>query len=347
MKNQSTIKRFAASILALCLLLCSMPAAFAGNGDGTGGGKDQPLVLASSSIANGAENVSQTPRIVLTFSKNVVHFTVRDNNKTCFSMTDESGNSVPINVEMGDDQVDPSIKRIVTVVPQSALTPGTTYLLKIGGGITSKSGVSIGKDSYIAFTVAGEKPTTTEATTTAAPTTTKPITTKPTTTKPITTKPTTTKQTTTKPATTKPTTTKPATTKPATTKPATTAKAAAAVTTTTATTTKPTTTTAPVTTQAAPTTAATTAKTTTETTREVTTTEPATETQTQPATSVTSSESETAPEPVPETAAAAGKTTVVAQKTGVRFSPLFWILISAIAIIALFAVILIIKKKTK
>ena len=40
-----------------------------GNGDGTGGGKDQPLVLASSSISNGAENVSQNPQIVLTFSK--------------------------------------------------------------------------------------------------------------------------------------------------------------------------------------------------------------------------------------------------------------------------------------
>ena len=338
MKHQKTNKQIAALFFALCLLVCCALSAFAGdgsgggNGDGTGGGKGQPLVLASSSIANGAENVSQTPQIVLTFSKNVVHFTVRDNNKKCFSMTDESGNSVPINVEMGDDQVDPSIKRIVTIVPQSSLTPGTTYLLKIGGGITSKSGVSIGRDSYIAFTVAGEKPTTAPLTTTATPTTT--------------TKPTTTKPTTTKPATTKPATTKPTTTKPTTTKATATTRAAAAVTTTTATTTKPTTTT-PVTTEATTTTAASTTQTTTETTTEVTTTETTTETTSQTTTAVTSSESETDPEPVPKTVSASGKTNVVAQKTGVRFSPLFWILISAIAIIALFAVILIIKKKNK
>lgn len=339
MKHSKTIRCVSALMFALCLLLCSMMTAFAGdgsgggNGDGTGGGKGQPLVLASSSIANGSENVSQTPQIVLTFSKNVVHFTVRDNNKKCFSMTDEDGKSVAINVLMGDDQVDPSIKRIVTITPQSALTPGTTYLLKIGGGITSKSGVSIGRDSYIAFTVAGEKPTTAPLTTTATPTTT--------------TKPTTTKPTTTKPATTKPATTKPTTTKPTTTKATTTTRAAAAVTTTTATTTKPTTTTAPVTTEATTTTAVSTTQTTTETTTEVTTTETTTETTSQTTTAVTSSESETDPEPVPETVSASGKTNVVAQKTGVRFSPLFWILISAIAIIALFAVILIIKKKTK
>ena len=224
MKNQTAISRVAAFLFALCLVFCSAHSAFAvgGNGDGTGGGKGQPLVLASSSIANGAENVALNPKIVLTFSKNVVHFTVRDNNKTCFSMTDEGGNAVPIHVEMGDDQVDPSIKRIVTIVPQSTLTPGTTYLLKIGGGITSKSGASIGKDSYISFTTEGEKPAATTKPTTTKPTTTKPTTTKPTTTKPTTTKPTTTKPPTTKPTTTKPTTTKPTTTKPTTTKPATT-----------------------------------------------------------------------------------------------------------------------------
>ena len=96
MKHSKTIRCVSALMFALCLLLCSMMTAFAGdgsgggNGDGTGGGKDQPLVLASSSIANGSEDVSQNPRIVLTFSKNVVHFTVRDNNKKCFSMTDEA-----------------------------------------------------------------------------------------------------------------------------------------------------------------------------------------------------------------------------------------------------------------
>lgn len=160
MRQKKNVKRLFALLTVLVLLfVCAFTAlAGGGNGDGTGGGKDKPLELASSSIANGAEDVSRNPEIVLTFNKNVVNFTVKDNNKKCFSMTDEDGNNVPINVIMGDDQVDPSIKRIITITPRSPLTLGTTYLLKIGGGITSKSGVSIGKDSYIAFTVEGTKP---------------------------------------------------------------------------------------------------------------------------------------------------------------------------------------------
>ncbi|MBR3553141.1 MAG: Ig-like domain-containing protein [Clostridia bacterium] len=227
MKAQKAANRAAALVLALILLLSCAIAVTGegGNGDGTGGGKDKPLTLESSSIANGAENVSQNPQIVLTFSKNVVHFTVRDNNKQCFSMTDEDGNAVPIDVVMGDDQVDPSIKRIITIVPQNALTPGTTYLLVIGGGITSKSGVSIGRDSYISFTVAGEKPAPTEAPT-AKPSTTQPATTRPATTQPATTAPATTVPASTRPAATRPGTTAPAATQPAaTTRPATTAPA--------------------------------------------------------------------------------------------------------------------------
>ena len=202
-----------------------------GNGDGTGGGKDKPLVLDSSSIANGAKNVSQNPEIVLTFTKNVIHFTVRDNNKKCFELTDSSGSKVPIDVIMGDDQIDSSIKRIITIKPKSSLSPGETYLLKIGGGITSKSGVSIGRDTYISFTVEGTKETTTKPTTTR-PTTTHPTTTRPTTTRPTTTRPTTTRPTTTRPTTTRPTTTRPTTTRPTTTRPSTTAVTSSQTTTT-------------------------------------------------------------------------------------------------------------------
>lgn len=226
MNQTSSRKQILAGLFALLMLLSVICTAYAegGNGDGSGGGKDQPLTLVSSSVANGDTIDTATPEIELTFSKNVVHFTVRDNNMKCFSMTDEDGKNVPIEVIMGDDQVDPSIKRIVTVTPKSPLTPGKTYALKIGGGVTSKSGVSIGKDTYISFTVAGTPPKTTAAPTTKATTkpTTKPTTAKTTTEKatkpeptsaPTTAKPTTAKPTTTKAATTRRTTTKPATTK--------------------------------------------------------------------------------------------------------------------------------------
>lgn len=322
-------------LTALMILLSGVTTAFAGtgNGDGTGGGKDKPLELASSSIANGAKDVSQNPEIVLTFTKNVVHFTVRDNNQKCFSMTDSSGKAVPINVLMGDDQVDPSIKRIVTIKPQSSLTPGETYLLKIGGGITSKSGVSIGKDSYIAFTVAGETPTTT-----TKPTTTKPATTKPTTTKPATTKPTTTKPTTTNPTTTKPTTTKPTTTKATTTKPTTTA----AVTTTTAATTV---TTTVVTSTAANTETVSTVTTSTNETQEVVIDISETEiepTETEPL------EIETeATETTPATSAPTTAATTAAQKDTKTNgqNPIPYIITGGIIMIALIAVVQFIEKK--
>ncbi|MBR5112486.1 MAG: Ig-like domain-containing protein [Clostridia bacterium] len=169
----------AAVLIALSFVVPA--SAEGGNGDGSGGGKDKPLALESASIANGEQNVSLTPEIVLNFNKNVVHFTVRDNNMNCFSMTDSKGNSVPIDVIMGDDQVDPSIKRIVTIKPKSSLEPGETYLLKIGKDITSKSGVSLGRDTYISFTTAA-KPSTTKSTT-AKPSTTKSLQIKQTTTK--------------------------------------------------------------------------------------------------------------------------------------------------------------------
>lgn len=170
---KQTVTNRVIALLSVLVLLCAFAVtAVAGNGDGSGGGKDKPLTLASCSVPNGAQNVPKNPEIVLTFSKNVVHFTVRDNNKKCFTLTDANGADVPINVIMGDDQVDPSIKRIVTVEPKNPLAPGMKYLLKIGAGVTSKSGVSLGRDNYVSFTVAGESTTkqnTTKETTAKAP----------------------------------------------------------------------------------------------------------------------------------------------------------------------------------
>ncbi len=173
MRKKYETRRAVAALIAFFTLLTFACAAFAegGNGDGTGGGKDKPLALETSSITNGVQNVPVDAEIELNFNKNVVHFTVRENNMKCFSMTDGSGKSVPVEVIMGDDQVDPSIKRIVTVKPKNALEPGTVYMLKISKNLTSKSGVSLGKDTYISFTTAAKATTTTttaKATTTAA-----------------------------------------------------------------------------------------------------------------------------------------------------------------------------------
>ena len=138
MRYNKVLIHISALLAAACLLLCLTVSAFAegGSGDGSGGGKDKPLTLESSSIANGAQNVPVNPEIVLGFSKNVVNISVKENNKNCFSMIDSKGNSVPVDIIMGDDQVNPTqeIKRTITVKPAVSLDPGETYLLKISYG---------------------------------------------------------------------------------------------------------------------------------------------------------------------------------------------------------------------
>ncbi len=174
---------------ALLLVLVSVFPVYAEGGDGSGGGEnhDKPLVLDHCNITNGQENVPANARIELYFTKNVVNIAVRDGNKTCFSVTDGSGNNVPITVEMGDDQVEPTdaVKRTVTVVPDSPYKAGETYLLKVSKGLAAKNGRDVlEKDVYISFTIAeattayrytphDADPTTTTTTTKPAETTTR------------------------------------------------------------------------------------------------------------------------------------------------------------------------------
>ena len=141
------------SILLILILITSLAlSVFAegGNGDGSGGGKNVPLGLAESSIPDGSTNIPTNVTITLTFNKNVVNFTVKDNNMTCFSLSDSRGNNVPVSVLMGDDQVDPDIKRIVNIKP-SSLSEGETYALTISGRLTAKSGAVLGNDIILHF----------------------------------------------------------------------------------------------------------------------------------------------------------------------------------------------------
>lgn len=152
------MKRIIAIILLLIFSL-SMTVAYGEDGEGEGGGanKDKPLTLVSSSIANGQKDVSISPRITLEFNKNVVNMSVASNNKSCFSMSSESGEAVAVTAEMGDDQVDPTVKRIITVVPQSNLKSGVKYTLTISGKLKAKNGTTVGQATSISFTTAGVK----------------------------------------------------------------------------------------------------------------------------------------------------------------------------------------------
>ncbi len=116
------------------------------------GGKT--VTLGSSSPVDGAKAVPVDAEIVLTFTSNVVNFKVSDNNRGCFSFTDAEGNAVAFAVEMGDDQIDPDIKRIITLVPAADLAPGTMYEVTVSEALKAKNGSNLGDDLVISFTTA-------------------------------------------------------------------------------------------------------------------------------------------------------------------------------------------------
>ncbi|WP_251554077.1 Ig-like domain-containing protein [Neobacillus muris] len=160
MGNRKHFHVLKVGILAFFLVLSSFmmsQKAFA-EGDGTGGGKAEGLMLVSSSINDGAVGVPVKPEIKLTFSKNIVNMTVNENNKKCFSIQNSAGGIVPINVIFADDQIDFAGRNDAIITPKANLSQAETYHLIISENLKSKSGVATGKEIRITFTTEGTKP---------------------------------------------------------------------------------------------------------------------------------------------------------------------------------------------
>lgn len=158
------MRRYLTGLLAALLLLCTAAGAV------DGAGKAEPLALSASSLADGASNVAVDTSIRLDFTKNVVNLLVKDNNMTCFSVTDSKGNQVPIVVSMGDDQVDRDVRNTIYVSPAQTWPAGETLTLTISGNLMAKNGNSMGTARTLRFTTAGEAAASTpEAAVTAAP----------------------------------------------------------------------------------------------------------------------------------------------------------------------------------
>jgi len=145
------------SIAFLIILSCVMLVipALAGEGDGSGGGSNIPLGLASSTPADGQTGVALQPEIKLTFNKNVINLAIRDANKNCIALVSVVGSNVPIEVIMADDQLYPEEKRNISVKPLQALQPGTAYTLKISPQLQAKNGTSLGHEVTVKFVTAG------------------------------------------------------------------------------------------------------------------------------------------------------------------------------------------------
>jgi hypothetical protein len=129
----------------------------ASTGDGSGGGKGNAVAILKTCPIQNADNVPIDSTIIFGFNKNVVHFSVNENNRTCFSMTDSTGNAVSFTVVMADDQVEPEKRRDISIKPTSSLKAGTSYSVLVSKDILSKSGDTMSDSYTLTFTTAADK----------------------------------------------------------------------------------------------------------------------------------------------------------------------------------------------
>jgi len=130
----------------------------AGSGTGTGGG-NAPLNLSGAYLEatgvsiEGSNSVPVNPTIKLVFDRGVVrdHW---DNNQNCFTMRNQFGTDVPINVTRAANYTDDSEKRNIYLTPVNNLTPGVTYTITISADLQANNDNTMGVQREIVFTVA-------------------------------------------------------------------------------------------------------------------------------------------------------------------------------------------------
>ncbi len=120
------------------------------SGDGSGGGKSEPLSLVSSDPTEVSSEISLDTVFNLEFSKNIAYVTIRDNNIKAFTLWDNN-TQVPVTVTMADDQLEPDLRNYVLVVPEEDLTPDTMYTLKVDSSLASKSGAVLSEPLELSY----------------------------------------------------------------------------------------------------------------------------------------------------------------------------------------------------
>lgn len=139
--------RFYKHVIAVVLILLSVVINFTAYGD-----ESEPFTLIESTPANNAASVDLNPEIKLLFNKNVVNFSVKDNNAKCFKLTGENGQTVDIDIVFPDDQIEPDKKREIYIETNDALKENTKYTLEISKDMLAKNGTTLGETVYISFT---------------------------------------------------------------------------------------------------------------------------------------------------------------------------------------------------
>jgi len=152
MNNDRKKSRLLTAIILVVIscILIAMPV-LAGQGNGSGGGQDEPLNLVSSTPTTGDMNFPINGEIKLSFNKNVVNLAVKDSNKACFGLYNPDGSKLPIEVIMPDDQINPEQNQNVTLKPLQELRNGTAYVIKISPQLQAKNGTKLGKEIVVSF----------------------------------------------------------------------------------------------------------------------------------------------------------------------------------------------------
>lgn len=145
-------------LLCLCLIFVLIPIIQPTFADEESEGKrNNPLVLISSNPIDGAKNVPVQTEIILNFSKNIAHMTVRDKNIKCFSLVNAKSESVQTNIVIADNQIEPEKRRDVYLRPLNDLEPGMTYTVIVDPSFQSKSEVKLNGELKINFTTIENK----------------------------------------------------------------------------------------------------------------------------------------------------------------------------------------------
>ncbi|MGI5892643.1 MAG: Ig-like domain-containing protein [Bacillota bacterium] len=175
MKINLNIKELSKIMILMIIFACIFVpvVALAGNGDGSGGGSNEPLRMESSYPADGAKNVALDVTIKCTFSKNVAYIAVKDKNATLFTLKEKDGIAVPFKVVIADAEIEVEKKNDINLVPTKPLKEGTTYVVTALAGIQSKSGAIMASNQSFSFTTKAAAPaaTTTNKSTPTATTT--------------------------------------------------------------------------------------------------------------------------------------------------------------------------------
>ncbi len=145
-------------LLFLCLIFVLIPIIQPTFADEESEGKRlNPLILISSNPIDGAKDVPVQTEIILNFSKNIAHMTVRDKNIKCFSLVNAKGESVQTDIIIADNQIEPEKRRDVYLRPLHDLEPGITYTVIVDPSFQSKSEVKLGEELKINFTTVENK----------------------------------------------------------------------------------------------------------------------------------------------------------------------------------------------